>query len=75
MKVLVLLDCGQVVEDGLELVFLDPVAHQDELLDEEEHERPDGHDLIFRWTWSICGEKNSNTQSKSKLVSTVSEAI
>ena len=46
VDVLVFVHGGQVVEDGLQLVLLDPVADHGELLDEEEHVRTDRHDLV-----------------------------
>jgi len=57
VKVLVFVDGGQVVEDGLQLVLLDAVAHEDELLDEQQHEGADRHDLILRGTRAILLKK------------------
>ena len=57
MKILILVHCGQVVEDRLELVLLDPVTHEDQLLDKQKHERTNRDDLILRWTGTIYNEK------------------
>lgn len=45
MQVFVLSNRGEVIENGLELVFLHPIANHYQLLHEQEHERADRQDL------------------------------
>ena len=41
------MDCGQVVEDGLELVFVDPLTFEDQLVHVMEHVSPQVHHLLL----------------------------
>lgn len=41
--------CGEIVEDGLQLVLLDAVADHDELLQEEQDVGADSEDVLVSW--------------------------
>ena len=53
VEVLVLVDGGEEVEHGLQLVLLDAVADHDELLHEEEHVAADRQDVRFGGTGAV----------------------
>ena len=44
---------GEVVEDGLQLVLLHPVANHDELLEEQQHVRAEAHHVLLGGTRTI----------------------
>ena len=57
MEVFVLSDRGEVIENGLKLVFLHAVPNHNQLFHEQEHERADAQDFGVGGTGPVCNRK------------------
>ena len=59
-----LVNCSQVVQNALELIFLDSVSNKDELFQKEKNVSSDGDDVNIRRTQSVYARHNKSESSR-----------